>query len=341
MKILITGAAGFIGFHIAKCLLKEQNVEAVGLDNINDYYDVNLKYARLSDCGIKREKVRENTFVESDLYPNYKFIKTDISDAENLTDIFNKEQFSIVIHMAAQAGVRYSLENPATYTQSNLVGFANILECSRQYKINHLLYASSSSVYGMTNKVPFCEDDNVDFPVSYYAATKKSNELTAHSYSHLYRLPTTGIRFFTVYGPWGRPDMAPMIFTKSIYEGKPINVFNNGDMERDFTYVDDVVKGVVKLIDKIPDEDETHPFYRILNIGNSKPVKLLDFIHLLEKSIGKNAALEMKPMQPGDVKITYADTAKLEKIIDYKPQTALENGISQFIEWYKSYYNQK
>lgn len=338
MKILITGTAGFIGFHLVEELVKQENTEIVGIDNINDYYDVSLKYARLTKCGINKDLVRDNYLINSSIHPNYKFSKTDISDLQSLSKLFQEEQFDIVINMAAQAGVRYSIENPHAYVQSNIVGFTNILECCRHNQIKHLIYASSSSVYGMNNSIPFSEDDNVTFPVSFYAATKKSNELMAHTYSHLFHLPTTGVRLFTVYGPWGRPDMAPMLFAKAIYNQKPIKVFNQGNMLRDFTYVKDIVIGVTKLIDKLPDERSEQPFYKIFNVGNSAPIKLFDFIKTLEEAIGRKAILEMLPMQPGDVEVTYADTTKLEKAVSYKPSTSLSEGIFSFIDWYKEYY---
>lgn len=338
MKVLITGTAGFIGFHLVEKLVKHENTEIVGIDNINDYYDVNLKYARLAKCGIDRDSVCDNSLITSSVYPNYKFNKTDISDYQALSDLFRREQFDVVINMAAQAGVRYSIENPHAYVQSNITGFTNILECCRHNQVKHLIYASSSSVYGMNNSIPFSEDDNVTFPVSFYAATKKSNELMAHTYSHLFQLPTTGVRLFTVYGPWGRPDMAPMLFAKAIYDKKPIKVFNHGNMLRDFTYVDDIATGIIKLIDKLPDERSEQPFYTIFNVGNSTPVKLIDFITTLEEAIGRKAILEMLPMQPGDVEVTYADTAKLEKAVGYKPSTSLSEGINSFIDWYKLYY---
>lgn len=339
MKILITGTAGFIGFHLVEELVKQENTEIIGIDNINDYYDVNLKYARLSKCGINKDLVRDNPLITSSVYPNYKFSKIDISDFETLSNLFRQEQFDIVINMAAQAGVRYSIENPHAYVGSNIVGFTNILECCRHNRVKHLIYASSSSVYGMNNSIPFSEDDNVTYPVSFYAATKKSNELMAHTYSHLFHLPTTGVRLFTVYGPWGRPDMAPMLFAKAIYDKKPIKVFNHGNMLRDFTYVNDIVAGIIKLIDKLPDERSEQPFYKIFNVGNSSPIKLLDFITTLEEAIGRRAILEMLPMQPGDVEVTYADTTKLEKAVNYKPSTSLSEGIYSFVDWYKLYYN--
>ncbi|MCW3786768.1 NAD-dependent epimerase [Plebeiibacterium sediminum] len=335
-KILVTGAAGFIGYHVSKALLQRGD-EVVGLDNINDYYDVNLKYARLKELGISKEKDVEDGLIQSEKYNLFHFIKLDIVEREELEQLFANEQFDKVIHLAAQAGVRYSIENPHAYVQSNLVGFVNVLECCRHNKIKHLVYASSSSVYGNNKKVPFSEDDRVDHPVSLYAATKKSNELMAHTYSHLYQLPTTGLRFFTVYGPWGRPDMAPMLFANAITMGQPIKVFNNGEMERDFTYIDDIVEGVVKVCENVPNTNENIPYYRLFNIGNSKPVKLMDFISCLESSLGVEAKKDMYPMQPGDVKHTFAETAKLNKITKYNPSTDLRVGVEAFIKWFKDY----
>ena len=335
-KILVTGAAGFIGFHVVNALLDEGHC-VVGLDNINDYYDINLKYGRLAHAGINRQSVMEGLLVQSDRHENYRFVKADIVDLPFVSTLFDGEAFDKVIHLAAQAGVRYSIENPHVYVQSNLVGFVNILECCRHHHIRHLVYASSSSVYGNNQKVPFSEDDRVDFPVSLYAATKKSNELMAHTYSHLYRLPCTGLRFFTVYGPWGRPDMAPMLFANAIVKGEPIKVFNNGDMERDFTYVGDIVKGVVKVMDHIPGEGETHPHYRIFNIGNSTPVRLLDFIAEMENALGKRAIKELLPMQAGDVKKTFADTGAIETAVGLTIDVPLHTGIARFVQWFKNY----
>lgn len=332
-KILITGTAGFIGFYLAQRMLNE-GWEVVGYDNINDYYDIDLKYARLRETGIERKTVSYGKLTRSISYPGYRFIQANLEDRFLMEDLFKAEQFDVVCHLAAQAGVRYSIENPYAYVDSNLVGFINILECCRHNRIKHLVYASSSSVYGNNEKVPFSEDDRVDYPVSLYAATKKSNELMAHTYSHLYRLPTTGLRFFTVYGPWGRPDMAPVLFAKAITGGEAIKVFNNGDMMRDFTYIDDIIEGVVRIIDSTPTREEEHPYYQICNIGNSNPISLLEFIRTMEEAIGKKAVLEMYPMQKGDVKVTYADTAQLENIIGYKPQTSLKTGIERFIKWY-------
>ena len=333
MKILISGSAGFIGFHLVKRLLGEGN-EIVGVDNINDYYDVRLKYARLKETGIEENQVEYGKPVQSITFPNYRFIKLSLEDRPTMENLFAEERFDKVCHLAAQAGVRYSIKNPHAYIDSNIVGFMNILEGCRHNKIKHLVYASSSSVYGNSDKVPFSEEDRVDYPISLYAATKKANELMAHTYSHLYHLPTTGLRFFTVYGPWGRPDMAPMLFAKAITEGEPIKVFNHGDLSRDFTYIDDIIEGVVRVIDKIPSENERHPYYQLFNIGHSQPVPLMDFIHTMEEAMGKKAVLEMYPMQQGDVKITYADTSRLEQLVGYKPTTRLEEGVKRFVEWY-------
>jgi len=337
-NILVTGVAGFIGFHVVKKLAARTDLNITGIDNINDYYNINLKFGRLSECGIDKSKIEYGVYIPSEKYSYYTFSKVDISDNQALKSVFAKGNFDIVIHLAAQAGVRYSLENPASYVQSNLVGFGNILECCRKYAVKHLVYASSSSVYGQNNKIPFNEEDNVDYPVSFYAATKKSNELMAHSYSHLYNLPTTGLRFFTVYGPWGRPDMAPMIFAEAVSKGLPINVFNNGDMLRDFTYIDDITEVIARICEVIPSEKDKHPFYRIFNVGNSCPVNLLDFITTLEKYMDKSAVLNMMPMQRGDVKATYADTSELQKHINYKPSVSIESGVASFIDWYKNYY---
>ncbi|MGQ1787819.1 NAD-dependent epimerase [Saccharicrinis sp. GN24d3] len=335
-KILVTGAVGFIGFHVSKALL-ERGEEVIGLDNINDYYDVNLKYARLKELGIEKRIILEDKVVRGNKSELFGFIKVDLVNLKILEELFLKEKFDKVIHLAAQAGVRYSLENPHAYVQSNLVGFVNILECCRHNKIQHLVYASSSSVYGNNKKVPFSEGDRVDHPVSLYAATKKSNELMAHTYSHLYKLPTTGLRFFTVYGPWGRPDMAPMLFANAISRGEPIKVFNNGEMERDFTYIDDIVNGVVNVSDKVPIREEKYPYYRLFNIGNSRPVKLMEFISIMESALGKSVLKEMYPMQLGDVKQTYADTSDLTRITNFQSSTNLENGIRLFVKWYKDY----
>jgi UDP-glucuronate 4-epimerase len=342
MKILVTGTAGFIGFHLVNKLI-ERGDEVVGIDNINDYYDVNLKYSRLRETGIEQAKIEYNKPVQSQKYEKYTFIQLDISDREKIEKLFIDYSFDAVCNLAAQAGVRYSIENPHAYIDSNIVGFTNILEGCRHSKVKHLVYASSSSVYGLNKKVPFSTDDNVDYPVSLYAATKKSNELMAHTYSHLYNIPSTGLRFFTVYGPWGRPDMAYFLFTRSILEGKKINVFNNGEMSRDFTYVDDIIEGVVRVIDNSPKALDKRismskaPF-KVYNIGNNAPVNLLKFIEIIEKKLGTIAEKEMLPMQSGDVYTTYADVSDLINMLDYKPNTDLSIGIGKFVEWYKFYY---
>nr|WP_299040479.1 NAD-dependent epimerase [uncultured Psychrobacter sp.] len=335
MKVLVTGAAGFIGFHLIKALLKielsNENYFIVGIDNINDYYDVDLKEARL-------KILSEISDPES-----FAFIKLDLADREAMSELFSTYQFDIVINLGAQAGVRYSIENPNAYIDSNVVGFVNILEGCRHHDIKHLIYASSSSVYGMNIKQPFTTSDCVDFPISLYAATKKSNELMAHSYSHLYNIPTTGLRFFTVYGPYGRPDMAYFSFTKKILAGEPIDVFNNGNMQRDFTYIDDIIKGIIRVMDKVPSPQQstittaTAP-YKIYNIGNNQPVTLRRFITAIEDACGKKAQENLLPMQAGDVPITYADIDELVEDIGFKPETSIEEGIKQFVDWYKAYY---
>jgi len=336
-KYLITGTAGFIGFHLATVLLENGN-EVVGLDSINDYYDVNLKYSRLKQSGIAREEIRHNELTQSSIYPGYRFIRMNLEDKEGLVELFASEHFDYMINLAAQAGVRYSIDNPDVYIQSNIIGFFNVLEVCRHYPVKHLLFASSSSVYGNNTKVPFSETDNVDHPISLYAATKKSNELLAHAYSHLYHIPVTGLRFFTVYGPWGRPDMAMFKFTKAILEGKPIQVFNEGNLYRDFTYVDDIVTGIVKFISQFkPKPDDVN--YSILNIGNNSPVKLLDFIEEIEKCLGMEAIKQMSPMQAGDVLTTFADISKIQGLCDFEPQTNIGDGIQKFCDWYRSYYN--
>ncbi|WP_308446058.1 NAD-dependent epimerase [Halalkalibacter sp. APA_J-10(15)] len=336
MNVLITGAIGFIGMHVIKKIIKEQ-YKVIGIDNLNDYYDVQLKKDRLKEL---------NT------YGNFTFYEEDLADREALNHCFEKENIDIVINLAAQAGVRYSLENPHAYVDSNVVGFVNILEACRHHKVKHLIYASSSSVYGANVKMPFSTSDEVNHPVSLYAATKKSNELMAHTYSHLYNIPTTGLRFFTVYGPWGRPDMAYFSFTKNIVEGKTIKVFNNGEMMRDFTYIDDIVDGIVRLLDKPPKADpnwnreepnasSSYAPYKVYNIGNNQPVKLMDFIETLEKHLGIEAKKEFLPMQPGDVKATYADIDELQNDTGFKPSTTIDEGLKKFVEWYKDYYNVK
>ena len=332
-KILITGAAGFIGYHLCSRLM-EQGDRIVGIDNINDYYEVNLKLNRLKQIEGKR---------------NFTFIKLDITDREGIHKLFAKEKFDIVVNMAAQAGVRYSLINPYTYIDSNINGFINILEGCRHHEVKHLVYASSSSVYGANTKMPFSVHHNVDHPISLYAATKKANELMAHTYASLFRIPCTGLRFFTVYGPWGRPDMALFIFTKSIVEGKPIEVFNHGKMKRDLTFIDDIVEGVVRVIDKIPESnpkwdggspDPATSFapYKLYNIGNNNPVGLLRFIEVLEDCLGKKAEKRLLPLPAGDVPATYADVDDLIRDVGFKPVTPIEVGIKKFVEWYKIYY---
>lgn len=349
MKILITGTAGFIGYHLANKMC-ERGDEVVGLDIINDYYDINLKYSRLEDAGIVKEDIQYNKMVSSRKYTNYRFIKLDLNDQSNLLELFEQEKFDKVCNLAAQAGVRYSLENPHAYITSNIAGFTNILEGCRHHHTKHLVYASSSSVYGMNEQMPFSVRDNVDHPVSLYAASKKSNELMAHTYSHLYGLPTTGLRFFTVYGPWGRPDMALFIFTKAIIEDKPIVVYNYGKMERDFTYIADIVEGIVKVIDNVaqsnpawsgndPDPATSKAPYRLYNIGNNSPVRLMDFISAIEKTIGKKAKKEMLPLQPGDVVKTWANVDELIDNFNYKPGIPVEKGVEEFVKWYRKYYS--
>lgn len=320
--ILVTGAAGFIGFHLSKRLL-EDGYRIIGFDNINDYYDVNLKYARL-------EILKP--------YENFTFIKGDLADANAVNNLFEEYSPAIVVNLAAQAGVRYSIDNPKVYIESNIIGFFNILEACRHYPVEHLVYASSSSVYGNQEKVPFSTTDDVSKPISLYAATKKSNELMAYTYSHLYGIPSTGLRFFTVYGPYGRPDMAYFKFTKKIMAGEPIQIFNNGDMYRDFTYVDDIVQGIVNLLECSPKADESGDRHKVYNIGNNSPEMLMYFIEVLEKSIGHVAVKEFLPMQAGDVYQTYADVDDLMKDFGFKPKTSIEEGLKKFAEWYKEYY---
>jgi UDP-glucuronate 4-epimerase len=332
-KILVTGAAGFIGFSLAKRLI-ERGDEVVGVDNLNDYYDVNLKKARLAQLEGRQ---------------GFRFVKISLEDREGILSLFKEERFDKAINLAAQAGVRYSLINPYSYIDSNIVGFINLLEGCRHNGVKHFVFASSSSVYGANTKMPFSVHDNVDHPVSLYAATKKANELMAHTYSHLYQLPCTGLRFFTVYGPWGRPDMALFLFTKAILEGRPIDVFNYGKMQRDFTYIDDIVEGVIRVADKIPQPDlkwsgdrpdpgASRAQYRIYNIGNNNPVELMRFIEVLEKALGKEAAKNLLPLQLGDVPATYADVDDLIRDVGFKPATSIENGIKRFVEWYKDYF---
>ncbi|EDN71396.1 NAD-dependent epimerase/dehydratase [Beggiatoa sp. PS] len=333
-KILVTGAAGFIGFHLSKRLL-ERGDEVIGLDNLNNYYDVELKRTRLA----RLEK-----------HHHFRFFKLDLADRDSIAELFAREKINKVVNLAAQAGVRYSIENPYAYVDSNLVGFVNLLEGCRHHKIEHFVFASSSSVYGLNTKMPFSVHHNVDHPISLYAATKKANELMAHTYAHLYGLPTTGLRFFTVYGPWGRPDMALFKFTKAIIEDKPIDVYNYGKMRRDFTYIDDIIEGVVRVLDKVPEANPTWSSdlpdpssspapYRLYNIGNNNPVELMHYIEVLEKNLGKKAEKNMLPMQAGDVSATYADVNDLETDVGFKPKTTIEAGIKNFIEWYKQYYS--
>lgn len=346
MKILVTGTAGFIGFHLIN-KLSGRGDQIIGLDNINDYYDVRLKYGRLNETGIEEEDIQYNKIIQSKKLDDYKFIKLNLEDKENIEKLFKEEKFDKVCHLAAQAGVRYSLTNPQSYIDSNIQGFLNILECCRHTNIKHLVYASSSSVYGANEKQPFSTSDNVDHPISLYAATKKANELMAYTYSHLYNIPTVGLRFFTVYGPWGRPDMAIFLFTKAMLDKKQIDVFNNGEMERDFTFIDDIIEGITRVIDnplcknkdKILTTDSNTTPYRLYNIGNSSPVKLMDFINSLENRLGITAVKNFLPMQPGDVPSTYADVSDLIEDYGYKPIISVKDGIKRFIEWYKWFYN--
>ena len=345
MKILVTGTAGFIGFHLAKKLLDQGHI-VIGLDNINDYYDVNLKYGRLNELGIDKSNLEDNKSLQSSIYPNHKFIKANLEDAETLNKLFEIEKFDAVCNLAAQAGVRYSIENPHAYISSNIVGFMNILEACRNYNVKNLSYASSSSVYGLNKEQPFKTTDQTDTPVSLYAATKKSNELMAHTYSHLYNIQTTGLRFFTVYGPWGRPDMAPMLFTDAILNDRAIKVFNHGEMNRDFTYIDDIVDDIIKVIDlglnpNTPISKEQvwyNPNFIVYNIGNNSPISLMEFIETIENSIGKKAEKNFLPMQDGDVVSTYADVSGLINDFGYKPDTKLADGIGEFVKWYKKFY---
>jgi len=340
MKLLITGVAGFIGYHLAKRLASE-NHDIVCIDNINDYYDVDLKYGRMEALGFTRNAIdttAAGNYNYSALFPSVQFAKIDLCDTERIVTLFLKGDFEIVLHLAAQAGVRYSLTNPHAYISGNVQGFLNILEAAKIYPPRHIVYASSSSVYGLNTKTPFSENDAVDKPASLYGATKRSNELMAHVYSHLYRLPVTGLRFFTVYGPWGRPDMAPFIFTRAIIEGKPIDVFNNGNMKRDFTFVDDIVEGIIRIMNRIPNENGEDAPAAIYNIGNGSPVQLMDFIHTLEDVLGKKASIVYKPIQPGDVIATWADCSALERDTGFHPGTTLTFGIEKFVTWYKNYY---
>jgi UDP-glucuronate 4-epimerase len=345
MKILVTGTAGFIGFHLAQKLLQEGNT-IVGIDNINDYYDVNLKYDRLAKTGISKDAEKWHYKNQSSVFPDYTFIRMNLEDRNELNQLFQSEKFDVVCNLAAQAGVRYSIENPHAYISSNIVGFMNILEACRYNNIQHLVFASSSSVYGNSEKMPLSVTDPVDNPISLYAATKKSNELMAHTYSHLFNLRTTGLRFFTVYGPWGRPDMAPILFANAITKEKPIKVFNYGNLERDFTYIDDIVDGINYIINStfpgnqkpVTSNQQPKTPYSIYNIGNGNPVKLLDFIETMENSIGKKAVKEFLPMQAGDVYRTFADVTTLKNDFGYEPNTSIQKGIGEFAKWFKEYY---
>lgn len=338
MRVLVTGAAGFIGYHLCEQLIKNGHL-VVGLDNIDDYYDVQLKYDRLSNLGIDSSDINENECCVSRIHGStFRFYKTDVSDRTKLPAIFEAEEFDLICHLAAQAGVRYSLTDPFKYAESNIYGFLNILECCRTFNVDKLLYASSSSVYGMNHKVPYSVEDCVDNPVSFYAASKKSNELMAHAYSHLFNIKTVGLRFFTVYGPWGRPDMAMFIFADSILNNKPIDIFNNGELSRDFTYIEDIINGVTSIVENFDLKGKSDRNYRIYNIGNNKPAKLIEFIEIIEKVAEKEAIKNYLPMQPGDVFQTWANVDELIEEYNYAPRTSLETGIRNFFHWYKSYY---
>ena len=347
-KVLVTGTAGFIGFHLAR-RLSEQGYHVTGLDIINDYYDLDLKYDRLELSGISRESIRYNQIVTSSKTDNYQFIQLGLEDHDAIFELFANRRFDVVVHLAAQAGVRFSLSNPQAYIDSNITGFLNILEACRHHPVENLIYASSSSVYGLNKNMPFSVRSNVDHPVSLYAASKKSNELMAHTYSHLFGIPTIGLRFFTVYGPWGRPDMALFIFTKAILAGEPIQVFNHGKMERDFTYIDDIVGGIERMVGRphisgegwepeTPDPSFSSAPYKLYNIGNNRPVKLTDFIEAIEQALGKKAKRQLMPIQPGDVEKTWADVSSLKQEFGYNPDTSVETGIRRFVDWYREYY---
>ncbi|MFN3940049.1 MAG: NAD-dependent epimerase [Chitinophagales bacterium] len=351
IKILLTGTAGFIGFHLAK-LLMEEGYAVVGLDAINEYYDVQLKYGRLKECGIQQDAIEYGKLITSKTYPNYKFIQANLEDKETIERIFSEQKFTHVCNLAAQAGVRYSLQNPHAYITSNITGFMHILECCRHHHIQHLVYASTSSVYGLIKQMPLSEHTAADHPMTLYAATKKANEMMAHSYSHLFQIPTTGLRFFTVYGPWGRPDMALFLFTDAILQNKPIDVFNYGNMVRDFTYVSDIVESVKRCLFKPampnaawdgfnPDPATSSAPYRLFNIGNSTPVKLTDYIEAIEEALGKKAIKNLLPIQPGDVPETHADVSDLTQHVHLKPSTTINDGVNSFVKWYLDHYNIK
>ncbi len=351
MNILVTGSAGFIGFHLVNKFIQDGHI-VTGIDSINDYYDVNLKYGRLQAAGIQKAEIGYNKAATSTTMPGYTFVQLQLEDKAALESLFATQKFDAVVNLAAQAGVRYSITNPAAYIDSNIVGFANLLECCRHHTIGHLVYASSSSVYGLNETIPFSTNDTVDHPISLYAATKKSNELMAHVYSHLFAVPTTGLRFFTVYGPWGRPDMAMFLFTKAILDNEPIKVFNNGEMQRDFTYIDDIVDGILKTTyhpakpnpawtGAKPEPSTSSAPYQVYNIGNSQPVKLTSFIEAIENKLGRKAEKILMPMQPGDVHQTYADVTALSQNLGYKPTTSIQTGVNNFIDWYIDYYKVK
>ena len=347
MNILVTGTAGFIGFHLTKKLI-DNGHNVYGLDQINDYYDVNIKYDRLKLLGFKKHEIEDNILIKSNKYNNLKFIRASLEDISILQSLFKNNNFDAVCNLAAQAGVRYSLENPSAYINSNIVGFTNILECCRNFNVDNFSYASSSSVYGLNSSLPFSTNDNVDHPISLYAASKKSNELIAHTYSYLFKIKTTGLRFFTVYGPWGRPDMALFLFVKAALENKKINVFNHGNMVRDFTYIDDIIKGVINVIEnpakknknwnRKPEPSSSVANYKIYNIGNNNPIKLLDFIKAIENKLKISIKKDFLPIQPGDVPETYANVDSLVDDFDYKPKTTIKYGVDKFIDWYLNYY---
>lgn len=335
IKILVTGVSGFIGMHMASILMKEGHT-VTGIDNINSYYDTGLKYARLNTLGIHKNDILYNKEIKGN--SNFTFVELDLNDAGNLIALFARKKFDMVINLAAQAGVRYSITNPKDYIDSNILGFFNLLEACRTFPVKHLIYASSSSVYGNNPETPFKTEHNTDQPVSLYAATKKTNELMAHTYAHLHHIPCTGLRFFTVYGPWGRPDMAYFTFTNSIMNGTPISLYNNGNLERDFTFIDDITESIRRLVMLPPPTQPLTPYHTIMNIGNQVPVKLTEFVNTLEEIIGKKALIDYKPMQPGDVLTTFSDSTAIEQLTGFSPKTNLKDGLTKFVEWYKSYY---